>query len=234
MSRDDGRKFGLVDASDERIDWGRVVQVHRGLAGTEDGHDAQGRIAACREHEAHVLVVPSDALDFLAEVMAETDHVVAGNVVAGGVNQNRAGTAFTHGPEPKRDNRCGVVHGRVPDVASQILELAADRFVRSGGRESPAESDRDDAVEVLRAVDAFGSVAVTAAPKSLDVERHNLGLGAFDGLGVVERELGDKRSLGNFAFGEDDDRFAVEEGVVNPFHGFAGVTAIDVNDGLAV
>ena len=77
-------------------------------------------------------------------------------------------------------------------------------------------------------------MTVAAAPETLYVERDELSVGTFNSLGIVERKLGYKRGLRNFAFGEDDDRFTVQEGFMDLFHGFARVAAIDVDEALAV
>ena len=100
------------------------------------------------------------------------------------------------------------------------------------------EPERDNrfrvAVEGLRAVHAFGGVAVAAAPETLDVERHDRCARTFDGLGIVKREGRYERGLGYFAFGENDDGFAVEERLVDFGHGGLRVPAVDVDEGLAV
>ena len=114
------------------------------------------------------------------------------------------------------------------------MQVLADDVFGGGGGHRLAKSDADDAVEILRTVHAFRSVAIAAAPETLYVERHDLRFGAFDSLGVVQRELGNKRGLRNFAFGENHDDFALEEGAVNLFHGFAWVAAVDVDERFAV
>ena len=168
----DCRKFGLVDTADKRIDGGCVVQVDCSLSAAENGHDAKGRVAACGEHEAHVLVVLGERLDLFAEVVAEADHLVTVHMATGGVNQNRAGTALAHCTVPERNDACGMVHCHVPDVGTQILQVFADDIFGCGGGHGLAEAHADDPVKILRTVHAFGGVAVTAAPETLDVERN--------------------------------------------------------------
>ena len=166
--------------------------------------------------------------------MAEANHAVAVHVVTGGVDEDDARAALAHGLEPERNNRFRVVHGEVPDIGSQVLQVFADGLFGRVRGERLAKAHADDAVEGLRAVHAFGGMAVAAAPETLDVERHNRCACTFDGLGVVEREGRYERSLGNFAFGEDDDGFAVEERLVDFGHGGLRVPAVDVDEGLAV
>ena len=156
---------------------------------------AESGVAARGEHEAYVLVVLGERFDFLAEVVAEADHLVTIHVAAGRINQYWAGTALAHRAVPERDDTCGMVHRHVPDVGSQVLQVLADHVFGRGGGHGLAKAYADDSVEILRAVYAFGGVAVAAAPKTLYVERDDLGFGAFNSLCVIERELGYKWSL---------------------------------------
>ena len=103
-----------------------------------------------------------------------------------------------------------MVHRHVPDVGGEELQVFADLLLAGVCGERLPESDADDAVEGLRTVDAFGGLAVAAAPEPLDVERNNLRARSLDGLGVVEREGRDERRLRDFALGEDDDGLAVQ------------------------
>ena len=86
VRRDNGSEVGLFDATENRIDRCRVVQVHCRLAGAENRHNAEGGVAAGGKHKAHVTIVFRDRLDDLAEIVAKANHVVAVDVVAGRVN----------------------------------------------------------------------------------------------------------------------------------------------------
>ncbi len=231
---DDGRDVRLLDAAEDGVDGGGVVEVHARLSGAEDGHDAECRVAAGRQHEAHVLVALRDGAYLVAEVAAEADHAVAAHVVSGGVDEDDAAAALAHGLEPERHDGFGVVHRHVPDVGGEELQVAADLLFARVGGERLSEPDADDAVEGLRTVHALGGLAVAAAPEPLDVERNDLRARSLDGLGVVEREGRDERRLRDFALGEDDDGLAVQERLADFFHGGARVAAVDVDDELAV
>ena len=155
-------------------------------------------------------------------------------MVAGGVNKHHAGTALAHGLEPKRNDGFGAVGGCIPDVGVQKLQVAADVFFGGVRRERFRKTDTDDAVEGLGAVHAFRGMAIAAAPESLNVERNDLRFGAFDGLAVIERECRDERSFRYFAFGEDDDRFSVQERLVDFFHGRGRIAAVNANQEVPV
>ena len=230
----DCRKVCFFDATENRIDRCRVVQVHGRLSCAENRHNAECGIAASREHETYVLVVLGDGLDDSSEVVAESDHSVAVHMAASRVNQDGAGTALAHGAEPKRDDGRGMVHGEVPDVGGEKLQIFADGLFGRCRWNCPAKSDADGAVEVLRAVHAFRGLAVAAAPKTVDVERNNLGFGSFDSLGIIERKFGNEWSLCDFAFGENDDSFAFLKSFVDLRHGGFGVAAIDVDERFPV
>ncbi len=160
--------------------------------------------------------------------MAEADHVVTIHVVAGRVDEYRAAAALAHCLEPERNDGFGAFHCEVPYIAAEELQVLADFLFGSACGERLGEPYADDAVECLRAHHAFRCLAVAAAPEPLDVERDDLRARVLDGLAVVERELRNKRCLGNFAFGEDDHGFAVQECLADLFHGGGGVAAVNV------
>ena len=160
--------------------------------------------------------------------MAKANHVVAVHVVARGVYEYRAATALAHCLEPERDDGFGMLHREVPYVASEVLQVLTDFFFGCACGERLGEPDAYHAVERLRAHHAFGCLAVAAAPEPLDVERDYLRARVLDCLAVVERELGYERGLGNFAFGEDYHRLAVQERLADLFHGGCGVAAVNV------
>ena len=228
VRRDDGRNFCLFDTAEDGIDGGGVVQVYARLAGAENRDDSESGVAACREHEPDVLFALRDRLDGPAKVMAEADHVVAVHVVARGVDEYGAAAALAHCLEPERNDGFGTFHREVPYIAAEELQVFTDFLFGCICGERLGEPDAYHAVERLRAHHAFGCLAVAAAPEPLDVERDYLRAGIFDGLAVVERELRNKRCLGNFAFGEDDHGFAVQECLADLFHGGRGVAAVNV------
>ena len=231
---DYGRNFCLLDAAENRIDGGGIVQVDARLARAKNRDDSECGVAARREHEPDVLFALRDRLDGLAKVMAEADHVVAVHVVARGVDEYGAAAALAHRLEPEWNDGFGTIHRKIPYIAAEELQVFTDFLFGCICGERLGEPDAYHAVERLRAHYAFGCLAVAAAPEALDVERDYLRAGIFDGLAVVERELRNKRCLGNFAFGEDDHGFAVQECFADLFHGGCGVAAVNVYHVFAV
>ena len=166
--------------------------------------------------------------------MAEANHAVTVHVVTRGIDKYRAEVALAHRLEPERDRRLGLIHRDIPDVRAQEVQFPVDDFFGRTDREHFPVTHADDAVEYLRAVHALGSLAVTAAPQALDVERDNRSVRAFNRLRIVERESRDERLLGNFAFGEDDYGLTPQERIVNALHGRSRIAAIDVDEELSV